>query len=90
MIEITQHAYKRAKGRFGLKKDSFDRFVDKAIQQGIHHNECKGLLRKYVQNLILNDESSIVIYGEYLLFFNSNRLITVYALPTEYKKYTKL
>ena len=90
MIEITTHAFERARERLGLKKNSFEKFVLKAVQHGIHNHECKGLLKKYIDELIDEDNKSIVIYGEAMLFFSDNILVTTYLLPSEYKKYLKI
>lgn len=86
-MEITQHAYDRARERLGLNKNSFDRLVEKTLISGRKANTFKGTIRKYFDRLSIIYKTSPVVYGEYLLFFVGGRVITTYQLPSHLKKY---
>ena len=88
-MEITQHAYDRARERLGLNKNSFERLVEKALISGRKANTFKGIIKKYLDKLSITYKTSPVVYGEYLLFFVGEKLITTYQLPSNLKKYLK-
>lgn len=88
-MKISQHAYERARERLGLNKKSFDRLVEKALISGRKANMFKGTIRKYFDKLSIQYKTSPVVYGEYLLFFVGNLLITTYQIPSSLKKYLK-
>lgn len=89
-MEITAHCYQRAKERYSLNKDSFDRLAEKAFNEGKKPKDFKGRIRKYIDKLGREHNTTPIVFGEYLFFFISSRLITTYQIPSEYKKYLKL
>jgi len=87
----TNHAYERAKERFGWNHKTLDKMMGKAFNEGICHNNTKGALSKYISR-IWNDHkhcNNIRVYGEDFYFFCDNRLITLYRVETKYIKYLK-
>ena len=87
-IVITNHAYKRAKGRFSLSKISLVRLAQTAFLDGIHPEKTKGPLKKFIQEKMekYSDSNNIRVYGENVFIFIDNRLITLYRLPNELVK----
>lgn len=90
MIEITKHAFNRAKERYGLNKKSFKRLAEKAYDLGKRQNDLKGKLKKYVSYLAKEYKSVPILYGSFLYFFKNDRLITTYQLPSEFIKYLQI
>jgi len=90
MIQISLHAYDRAKQRYGLSEKSFKRLAEKAYDLGKRQTDLKGKLKKYVCYLAKEYKSVPVLYGTFLYFFKNDRLITTYQLPQEYIKYLHL
>ena len=87
-INISDHAYLRAKQRLGLKNKSFKKLAEKAFISGVTHSELKGQPKKYVSWLYLRNRTAnnIRIYGEVIFLFSKNNLITVYKLPNRLSK----
>lgn len=90
MIEITEHAYDRALERYSLNRKSFTRLAQKAFEQGKRQNDLKGKFKRYVSYLAKEYKSTPIVFGEFLFFFNGERLITTYQTPSEFKKHLKL
>lgn len=92
IIEITGHAYDRAKERLSLSRDAFVRQAEKAYESGIAHSQTKGNLKKFMTKLWLQYKkaNNMRIYGEVIYLFHDNTLITVYQLPFNLRKYIKL
>ena len=86
-MEITQHAFDRAKERYNLNEKSFTRLAEKAFNEGHRQDSLKGKLKKYVNYLAKEYKSTPIIFGELLFFFKNDKLITTYQLPSEFKKY---
>lgn len=91
-IIITDHAFERAEERLNIGKKSLERFANKAYAQGIKHADTKGKLKKYITKIWAVDKevNNVRIYGENVFLFVDNRLITLYQLPNEFKKYVKV
>ena len=83
--KITRHAEERLKQRFGLKKKSIKRIVNRVLEQGLSHKEAKGKVKAYMTELYLKQEraNNIRIYGEDVYVFRFNTLITVLHLPRD-------
>ena len=47
-MEITQHAFDRAKERYNLNEKSFTRLAEKAFNEGHRQDYVNGKLKKYV------------------------------------------
>ena len=91
-IKITAHAFERAKERLSLSSDSLKKMADKAYDQGIKHSDTKGALNKYLSSLFFRHKNAnnIRIYGEFVYIFINNKLVTLYVIPSEYKKHIKI
>lgn len=90
-IEITKHAYERAKERLNFSKGVLEKMAKKAFKDGIKHKETKGNLNKYVTGIWFRYKHSnnVRIYGEVIFFFAGNILITLYQLPNNLRVYIK-
>lgn len=90
-VDITEHAYQRAKERLSLNNKALDRMAVKAYVEGIKHSDTTGKLNKYITGLWgkYKTANNIRIYGEVIFLFAKNRLITVYQIPNEFKKILK-
>jgi hypothetical protein len=91
-IVATVHAYERAKERLNWNQNALNRMMVKAYVEGIQHKDTKSLLYKHIEQLHSNNKNcnNIRIYGEVIYFFSDKRLITLYQLKNEYKKYIQL
>lgn len=91
LVLITEHAYDRAKERFGWKSKVLDKMAEKAFLEGIKHKNTKGSLMRYLTKLWFKYKhcNNVRIYGENIFFFCDNRLITVYQLPNDLRKHVK-
>lgn len=91
---ITNHAYNRAKERLNLNRKSLERLVEKALKFGLKETEAKAKLKKYLEEQFKPyPDSHARIYGEVLFIFcgeSCDKLVTLYQLPQELKKYIKL
>jgi hypothetical protein len=81
-------------GRFMLvSNETFSKatksLVEKALISGRKANTFKGTIRKYFDKLAIQYKTSPVVYGEYLLFFVGEKVITTYQVPSALKKYLK-
>jgi hypothetical protein len=90
IVSITDHAYLRAKERLSLSRGAFEKMAEKAYISGIGRMETRGRFRKYVDGLWNRKADNIRIYGEVVYLFHRHVLITVFALPNEFKKYLKV
>jgi len=87
-INITDHAYERAKERINWNKSTLDKMASKSFNNGIKHSDTKGALNKYITKLWFEHKTAnnIRIHGEVVYLFRNNLLITLYQLPNEFKK----
>ena len=87
-IYITDHAYDRMKERLGWNRKAAARMAKKAFEEGVEHKDTVGSLHRYLDYVYLGhcNANQMRIYGEALFIFYGNRLITVYALPTKYRR----
>lgn len=93
-MQITVHAYTRARERLSISKKSLDRLAEKALNFGVKETETKAKLKKYLEEQFAPyPDSHARIYGEVLFIFcgkDCDRLVTLYQLPHELKKYIRL
>ena len=84
---VTNHAQQRMHERMGLGKKSTNRMADIALEKGLRIKETKGKLKKYLNTLYLihGVGNNIRVYGEKVFVFQGTCLITVLALPNEFK-----
>jgi len=81
---VTNHANVRIRKRCGLPKKAVERSAVKAWSNGLTHRECKGTLRKYVDDLFFRSIAAkeIRIYNNHTFMFTQcGTLITVLPLP---------
>jgi hypothetical protein len=92
IINVTNHAFDRAKERLSLNANALTRLAEKAFTSGLKHSDMKGKLEKYITKLWFMHKSAdnIRVYGENVFVFIGNTLITVYQLPNELRKYVKV
>lgn len=85
---ITDHAYDRMRERLGWNKKAGTRMAQKAYTDGLTHGETRGSLHRYLEKVYWSycNANTMRIYAEALFIFNGTKLITVYALPTKYRK----
>ncbi len=84
---ITTHAKKRIKQRLGISKKLSKSIVKKALEKGIHHDELKGNLKIYIDEIHsqTHEATTVKILNDYIYLFKGIILITVMKLPNEYK-----
>ena len=83
---LTDHAEKRVRDRVGVKKNVVDKVTQKALKNGITHNETAGSLKRYMDKLYLSHKkaTNMRIYNRNIYLFDDNILITVINLPNKY------
>lgn len=89
VVEVSAHAYLRAKERLSWKPNTVDKMALRAWVSGFTLKELKGGLKKWVKGKSdFYVASQYRLYGEYLYIFGFSlgtaTLITVYNIPTEY------
>ena len=82
-MTITDHAYDRAKERYGLNKRAFNRMLQKAIASGISHGSTKGRLFKYIQSCTMayTFKCKVLVHDKYLILYLGETVITIYQIP---------
>lgn len=91
VIQISEHAYDRAKDRLSWKPDVLEKMAKRALKEGIKHSDTVGKLKRYISKLFLQyrKANNIRIYGQNIYFFHNNYLLTIYRVPTKLIKYLK-
>lgn len=92
MDNYTNHGQKRIRKRQGIKKTNVTDEVDKVLSDGLEHKDCKGKLKKYLDRLWLSHRGGYFrVYKSniYIFDFNTDRLITMFALPGHLNKIYK-
>ena len=87
-MEIRTHAKKRMKERCGLPKKAIEKNAEKALIDGVRHNECTGRLKKYIDYLFLSHQKGgkIRLYNNHVYVFTLlDELITVLPLQNAHK-----
>ena len=90
-MNITQHAYKRAKERLSWKGSVLDKMSRRALHHGKQHSDTVGRLNKYITKLFFDHKkaNNIRIYGENAFLFHGSTLLTLYRIPTHLIKLLK-
>lgn len=87
---ITNHAYENAWKRLKWSHDTMDRMLHKILSDGYDPKDTHGKLYDYLASKRkMYPNASAKIYGEIVYFFDDNRLVTLYQLPTALVKYVK-
>lgn len=82
-MKITKHAKDRMKQRCGLNEKSSERIARVAYENGLHHSDLTGNLKKWVDGLYFKDRSAnqIRLFGDKAYIFHDTKLITVLQIP---------
>lgn len=91
-LQISRHAYDRAKSRFRWKPKVLDKMAHRAFHEGIKHCDTKGRVNKYITETFFayKTATNIRIHGDVVYLFSSKGiLITLYSLPSEFREYVK-
>lgn len=85
---VTEHAKRRLKERNGLNSKSIDRIAEKALNNGIRHNQTKGRLCKWVTSVFFRNTNinNIRLYGDKAYLFDDEKLVTVLQIPQSLTK----
>lgn len=88
MAKITNHAKKRMKERAGVGKGELNKTVNKALYEGIKHNETKGELKKWIDAEYLKccTANNCRLYKNKLYIFHNETLITILDAPLIYEE----
>lgn len=82
---VTNHAKKRMKKRVGTSCKNYDKIAQKAIDDGIRHEETKGNLCKWLDKLFLSHGvgANMRIYHQKVFIFTKEYvLVTVIDVPS--------
>ena len=87
-MRLSNHAKMRMKQRCGLNSKSCERMAKKSFEEGVHHNQTKGLLNKWVTSLYFKNQkaNNIRLYGDKAYIFCDNVLVTVIQIPSNLTK----
>ena len=87
-MRLSNHAKMRMKQRCGLNSKSCERMTKKAFEEGVHHNQTKGLLNKWVTSLYFKNQkaNNIRLYGDKAYIFCDDVLVTVIQIPSDLTK----
>lgn len=85
---VTEHAKRRLKERNGLNSKSIDRIAERALNEGIRHNQTKSRLCKWVTSVFFRNTSinNIRLYGDKAYLFVDEKLVTVLQIPQSLTK----
>jgi hypothetical protein len=88
MAILTDHSIDRAKQRLNIKPKPFLKMAERALKEGICHNQTSGKLNSYLSSLYFYNKSAnnLRIYGKFVYIFHSETLITVIHLPKVFFK----
>lgn len=85
MINVTEHAEKRAKERCGWSRSAIHRMAEKAFESGVTHSETRGKLHRYLSKIYMKEKNTnnLRVYGSNIFLFAGHTLITVYNIPKD-------
>lgn len=88
MIRLTQHAMERARERQGLSPAALQRQATRAMTEGMRLEDCRGHLRRWlISGQIRHRKGAETrIFGEWVFVIQGAVLITVIALPAEFRR----
>lgn len=88
MAKITKHAEKRGRKRLGIPKKSVTRIANRASVFGVHKNETKNSLRRFLDGAekIHNENAAdnVRIYHRNVFVFDGDVLVTIMPLPRKW------
>jgi hypothetical protein len=87
-MTVTYHAEERIKIRMGLGKSAFEKVATKALECGLKHKDVAGKLKRYLDKIYLDhgNANNMRIYNNKIFLFCGDILITVFDLPSEFRK----
>lgn len=89
-MAVTKHGSKRIKQRMGINLKSSEKQSELAIKNGLHPNEVKGRLKKWVEYTVLTYGAKryIIVYNGMAFIYAKEGmvLITVITLPQHIKR----
>ena len=76
---VTKHAKRRLKERMGVNKGTVDEAARRALKEGIHHNQARGDLQKWIDAEFLkyHTANNCRYFANKLYIFHNDCLITV-------------
>lgn len=88
IVQVSNHAYARAKERLSWPRSAVDRMAERAYHEGIKPEDCTGRIRQYIEHKRRDYVFSIArIHGEYVYFYARSIpgvvLVTLYNIPHE-------
>lgn len=88
LTEVTWHGKNRLKERVGIPKRASQRQTQRAFERGITLEETVGSLRNYLDGVYLREgtANNLRIWNGSVYIFKDERLLTVYALPSRFRK----
>lgn len=87
MSNLSDHGAKRMRKRLGLNKRALDKAFGDALLYGRKHNEFKGRFKRYLDDKARFYHAEPVVYGQNIYWKSGDTLITVYQVPSKFKKY---
>jgi len=90
-IVVSDHAMKRIRKRIGISKKSAHSLAYRAFEKGIKRKDVKGSFKRYLDGIYFKycSANNVGVYGNHVYLFGGTTLITVFTLPSKYKKYQK-
>ena len=87
-LEISNHAYKRARQRISWNRNALNRMTVLAYTCGIRRYQLKGRLKHFINDQMAGyDKPSVIrIHGEIMYIFRHQTLVTLYQLPSDLRK----
>lgn len=88
MTEVTWHGKNRLKQRVGIPKRASQKQTQRAFEKGISLAETVGSFRNYLDGIYLREgvANNIRVWNGSVYIFKDERLLTVYALPSRFRK----
>lgn len=88
MTEVTWHGKNRLKERVGIPKRASQKQTQRAFEKGISIDETVGSLRNYLDGVFLKEgtANNLRVWSGNVYVFTDERLITVFALPSRFRK----
>lgn len=88
MTELTWHGKNRIKERCGIPKRASEKQTERAFEKGITHSETAGSLRNYLDGVFLKEgtANNIRVWDGMIYIFKDKKLLTVYSLPSRFRK----
>jgi hypothetical protein len=84
-VNITAHAYQRAKERLRWDQEKTKSTAQAAYSSGKSYSEISGRLKKYIGRLVDKQADNIKLFAGIVFIFEGTSLITVYELPLNMK-----